>query len=179
MLSDADARAAEALIAGQWDGKTPTQIRNKIARAVVQVDPEGAARRREEAEREEARVEFWRQNGDTAALAGYGLPTDAALMANANIQNRALAYKAHGVPGTLDQLRVLARLDSINGTDARTRHPQAAACQDSEPAKTARTTGTAKTAETGTGTAETARVEAAGTGLGQARRSWGSRRTRT
>jgi hypothetical protein len=124
VLSDADAAAAEALIAGQWEGKTPAQLRNKAARAVVQVDPDGAQKRREEAEREQARVEFWRQHGGTAALAGYGLPTDAALMANANIQNRALAYKAHGVPGTLDQLRVLALLDSINGTDARTRYPQ-------------------------------------------------------
>jgi hypothetical protein len=46
------------------------------------------------------------------------LPPDQALAANQNIQDKVLAYRAWGVPGTLDQLRVLAFLDSINGTDA-------------------------------------------------------------
>ena len=55
------------------------------------MDPKGAEKRREAAERETARVRFWREAAGTAALAAYGLPTDAALAANANIAARARA----------------------------------------------------------------------------------------
>jgi hypothetical protein len=127
VLSDEDAGKAEELVAGQWTGKTWSQIRAKIARAVVNADPEGAARRRERAEREDARVRFWREHAGTAGLAGYGLPADRALMAHAKIQARARAYRAWGIPGTLDQLRVLAYLDKILDTDSRDQYPQAAA----------------------------------------------------
>ena len=58
------------------------------------MDPDGAAKRREHAEREEARVRFWRDNGGACALAAFGLPTDAALAANDAINDRAAAYKA-------------------------------------------------------------------------------------
>src|SRR5712691_9306438 len=119
VLDDARAAAAETLIAGQLAGKTPGQVAALIARAVVQVDPDGARKRREQAQREEARVRFWREHAGTAALAAFGLPPDEALVANQHIQDTALAYRAAGVPGTLDQLRVRAFLDAINGTDSR------------------------------------------------------------
>jgi hypothetical protein len=119
VLDDACAAAAETLIAGQLAGKTPGQIAALIARAVVKVDPEGARKRRERAEKEDARVRFWREHAGTAALAAFGLPADEALAANQHIQDRALAYKAAGTPGTLDQLRVRAFLDALNGTDSR------------------------------------------------------------
>ncbi len=122
VLSDADAAKAEELAAGMWTGKTWSQIRERVARAVVEVDPAGAEKRREQAERDEARVSFWREHARTAALAGYGLPTDEALMAHQNIQARALAYKQHGIRQPLDLLRVMAMLDLLNGTDARTRY---------------------------------------------------------
>ena len=41
-----------------------------------------------------------------------------ALAANQHIQDRALAYKAAGMPGTMDQLRVRAFLDALNGAPA-------------------------------------------------------------
>jgi hypothetical protein len=123
VLPDEDARAAEALAAGMWQGKTWGQIRNRIARAVVEVDPDGARKRREQAEREEARVRFWREQAGTAALAGYGLPTDQALQAHQNIQARALAYKRHGIKEPLELLRVMAMMDLLNGADARDRYP--------------------------------------------------------
>jgi uncharacterized protein DUF222 len=119
VLDDGQAAAAEALIAGLWAGKTPGQIAKMIAWAVVKTDPEGARKRREKAQREDARVRFWREYAGTAALAAFGLPPDEALAANQRIQDRALLYKAAGVPGTLDQLRVRAFLDIINGTDSR------------------------------------------------------------
>jgi hypothetical protein len=119
VLDDAHAAVAETLIAGQLAGKTPGQVAKLIADAVVTVDPEGAAKRREKAQREEARVRFWREHAGTAALAAFGLPPDEALAANQHIQDRALEYKAAGMAGTLDQLRVRAFLDAINGTDSR------------------------------------------------------------
>jgi hypothetical protein len=127
VLDDARAAAAETLIAGRLAGKTHGQIAAMIARAVVTVDPQGARKRRERAEKEDARVQFWREHAGTAALAAFGLPPDEALVANQHIQDRALEYKAAGVPGTMDPLRVRAFLDAINGTDSR---PQTGTTRD-------------------------------------------------
>jgi uncharacterized protein DUF222 len=117
VLDDEAAARAEELILGELAGKTPGQIGKLAARAACMVDPEGARKRRECAEREDARVRFWRENTGTSALAAYGLPTDAALAAHANVNARAEEYKtAKASPGaTMDQLRVLAYLDLLNG----------------------------------------------------------------
>ena len=117
VLDDEDAAHAEKLILDRLDGQTPAQLGRLAAHAVVTVDPDGAAKRREYAEREEARVRFWRENGGACALAAFGLPTDAALAANDAINDRAAAYKAAKLrPGArMDQLRVLAFLDLLNG----------------------------------------------------------------
>ncbi len=116
VLDDAQAAAAEALIADQLAGKTPGQIGKLAADAVLTVDPEGARKRREHAEREDARVRMWRETTGASAMAAYGLPTDAALSANANIDQRAKEYKkANVAPGArMDQLRVLAFADILN-----------------------------------------------------------------
>ena len=100
-----------------WRARPPGQIGKLAAAAVVTVDPEGARKRREHAEREDARVRTWRENSGATAMAAYGLPTDAALSANANIDQRASEYKKAGVcPGArMDQLRVLAFADILNG----------------------------------------------------------------
>ena len=119
VLSDEDAREAEKLVADRWAGKTWGQLRTLVVRAVVNIDPEGARKRREKAERDEARVRFWREHAGTAGLAGYGLPTEQALKANAIVQARARDYRAWGIPGTLDQLRVRAYLDILTGKDSR------------------------------------------------------------
>ncbi len=141
VLTDADAAAAEALVAGRLAGATHGQIAQLIARAVVKVDPDGARKRREQAQREDARVRFWREHAGTAALAAFGLPPDQALAANQHIQDRALHYRAWGIPGTLDQLRVLAFLDALNGTDARQHHPKAAASAGGGPEENAAASG--------------------------------------
>jgi hypothetical protein len=154
VLTDQDAAAAEALIAGRLAGKTHGQIAQLIARAVVTVDPDGARKRREEAQKEDARVAFWREHAGTAALAAFGLPPDQALAANQHIQDTALAYRAWGVPGTLDQLRVLAFLDALNGTDARRQYPKAdpdGAADKTDPDGVADASGNAPDAEPGDG----------------------------
>jgi len=134
VLDDEHAVQAEKLILDQLDGQTPAQLGRLAAQMVVTVDPDGAARRREHAEREEARVRFWRDNGGACALAAFGLPTDAALAANDAINNRAEQYKAAKTrPGArMDQLRVLAFLDILNGIALETRIAQDRAAQAGE-----------------------------------------------
>ena len=123
VLDDERAAQAEKLILDQLDGQTPAQLGRLAAQVVVTVDPDGAAKRREYAEREEARVRFWRDNGGACALAAFGLPTDAALAANDAINDRAAAYKAAKLrpDARMDQLRVLAFLDILNGITLETR----------------------------------------------------------
>ncbi len=121
-LDDEQAAEADRRAAPKLAGKTPGQIKDLIRRIVITVDPEGAQRRREEAQREQGRVEFWQDeiNG-TANLAGFALPADEALIANQRIQDRALAYKkARVIPGApMDLLRVRAYIDLLLGRDAR------------------------------------------------------------
>ncbi len=129
ILDDEHIAAAEQLILGELAGKTPGQISRLAALAVDTADPEGARKRREHAEREDARVRFWRDNTGASALAAYGLPTDAALSANANINQRAVEYKKAKIyPGArMDQLRALAFTDILNGVSADSRIAQAQA----------------------------------------------------
>jgi Domain of unknown function (DUF222) len=117
VLDDEQAAEAEKLILDRLDGQTPAQLGRLAAQVVCTVDPDGAAKRREHAEREEARVQFWRDNGGACALAAFGLPTDAALAANDAINDRATAYKSAKIrpEARMDQLRVLAFLDLLNG----------------------------------------------------------------
>jgi hypothetical protein len=134
VLDEEQAARAEALILGQLAGKTPMMIGRLAAQAACTVDPRGTQKRRERAEREDARVQFWRENSGACALAAYGLPTDAALAANANIKIRAVEYKKANVSpdATMDQLRVLAYLDILNGITADARIAQARAAQAAE-----------------------------------------------
>ncbi|HEX4833989.1 MAG TPA: DUF222 domain-containing protein [Trebonia sp.] len=107
-------RAEELIVAGLSRCRTWTELLRLVQRAVVAVDPDGAARRREKEERENARVSFWREAAGTCALLGTGLPTDEALQAHAHVDQRAQAYRAAGVKRPLDILRVAAYLDLLN-----------------------------------------------------------------
>jgi hypothetical protein len=109
------ARVQEIILAGLPKCRTWSALQRLVQQAVCTVDPEGARKRREQAEREHARVRFWREAEGTCALLGEGLPTDQALAANANIEARAQAYRAAGVKECADIRRVAAYLDLING----------------------------------------------------------------
>ncbi len=120
-LSDEDAASAEALILPELPGKTYGQVVKLAVHAAVTVDPDSAARRREDAERNRSRVEMFREQSGAAALAGRELPTDQALAANANVCSRAVEYQESGAfpDGTrMDQYRVAAFLDLLNGVTA-------------------------------------------------------------
>jgi hypothetical protein len=118
VLGDDLAAGAEKLILDQVTPlTTPGQLGKLAAQVVCTVDPGGATKRREHAEREQARIRFWRDNGGACAMAAYGLPADAALAANDAIETRASQYKRAKtrLDARMDQLRVLAFLDILNG----------------------------------------------------------------
>jgi hypothetical protein len=124
VLTDEQAGAAEAEIAGQWDGLTWGELRDLVTAAVINADPEGARKRREEASKD-ARYRFCLDRGAlTATLAGYSLPPADAIRADQRVRARARGYRRHGIAGTFDQLCALAYLDVLTGRDARDRIPQ-------------------------------------------------------
>jgi Domain of unknown function (DUF222) len=108
-------RVQEIILAGLPKCRTWSALQRLVQQAVCTVDPEGARKRREQAEREHARIRFWREAEGTCALLGEGLPTDQALAANASIEARAQAYRAAGVKERADILRVAGYLDLLNG----------------------------------------------------------------
>jgi hypothetical protein len=116
-LMDADAAAAEALIADQLAGKTYPQVQRLAEQAALTVDPDLAARRREETQRKDARVSLFREQAGTAALSGRDLPPDEALAAMASVSARAQQYVDSEAFGDtrMDVLRAFAYLDLLNG----------------------------------------------------------------
>ena len=111
-LSDDDCARVEALIFPLAAGQTTGQLRVALGKAVIAVDPEAAARRREEALKD-PRVRRWREDAGTAALAGFGLPPADVLAADQRLTDRALALRNAGRPGTLEELRAQAYLDTL------------------------------------------------------------------
>ena len=122
-LTDADAATAEAMIAGQLSGKTYPQVLRLAEQAALTVDPELAERRREQAQRRDARVSFFREQAGTAALSGRDLPPDEALAAMSSVNARADEYKESDAFGgtRMDVLRAYAYLDLLNGVPAEAR----------------------------------------------------------
>jgi hypothetical protein len=117
VLSDEQARQVEARILAQATKQTTGQLRTALARAVLAVDPEAAARRREEAQKD-PRVCRWQEDAGTAALAGYGLPPADVLAADQRITARALALRDAGLPGSVEELRARAYLDALLDRDS-------------------------------------------------------------
>jgi hypothetical protein len=119
-LGDADAAAAEAMIVEELAGKTFPQVLRLAEQAALTVDPELAERRRQQAQRKDARVSFFREQAGTAAISGRDLPPDEALAAMAAVNARAEDYKESGAFGDtpMDVLRAYGYLDLINGRPA-------------------------------------------------------------
>ena len=112
-------RATNAVAAavGEAPGLTTGQLRALLRRAVLALDPDAAQKRRALGERQ-ARVEVWAEPSGTAALAGRDLPPAAVIAADKRITSLALALKAAGVDGTMDQLRAEAFTSLLSGQPA-------------------------------------------------------------
>jgi len=117
-LDPAEARAAEAMVLGRAGRLTPGALRAAINRAVMEVAPDKAKKRREQAA-EDARVERWSEGSGNAALAGRELPPAEVLAADQRVTWWAEQLRKAGLDGTMDQLRARAYIDLLLGLDSR------------------------------------------------------------
>ncbi len=115
MLSEDAARAVEEKVLSRAGGQTLGQLRAALRRAVIIADPDGAERRREEAERR-AKVCLYPDEEGTATLAGQSLPGIRAAAAMARITAMARAMKASGAGGGIDLLRAQVFIGLLLGT---------------------------------------------------------------
>jgi Domain of unknown function (DUF222) len=118
LLDPAEARAAEALVLDRAGSLTPAQLRAAIRRAVMEVNPEKARKRREHMARR-TRVERWAEDSGNAGLAGRELPPAEVLAADQRVTAWAKELRKAGLEGDMDQLRARAYLDILLGTDSR------------------------------------------------------------
>jgi hypothetical protein len=118
LLDAAEARAAEDKVLDRAARLTPGGLRAAIAAAVMEVAPEKAKERREQAAKD-ARVERWIEDSGNAALMGCELPPDEVLAADQRITAWARELRAAGLEGDMDQLRARAYLDLLLGKDSR------------------------------------------------------------
>ena len=142
LLGARDAAEAEAMIVPELPGKTYGQVQKLAAQAAVAVDPEAAARRRDDAERNKCRVQVFREETGAAALSGRDMPTDQTLAAHASVCARAQEYKDSGAfpeDTRMDQFRVAAYLDLLNNLPATTRITSGQLTTDTRPADAAGT----------------------------------------
>jgi hypothetical protein len=119
-LTPAEARQAEDILFRLPGIETMTwwQIRDRIARAVIEVNPDAARRARQDAARTR-RVEVRGEGSGNAMIAARELPPDAVLRIDQAITARALQLRKAGVKGGLNELRVLAFLERWNAIDPR------------------------------------------------------------
>ena len=118
LLDPAEARAAEAMVLDRAGRLTPGALRAAIARAVMEVAPDKARKRREKAAKS-ADVQQWAEFSGNAALAGRELPPADVLAAGQRIRSWADQLKAAGLEGSTGELRARAFLDLLLGRDSR------------------------------------------------------------
>ena len=118
VLDAAEARAAEQLVLDRAGRLTPGALRAAIARAVMEVAPKKARKRREVGAKF-ARVERWAEDSGNAALAGRELAPDEVVAADQRITAWAQELKTAGLEGGMDELRARAYLDLLLGQDSR------------------------------------------------------------
>src|SRR5271165_1309216 len=132
-LDPGEARAAEALVLDRAGRLTPGGLRAAIARAVIEVAPDKARKRREQAARD-ARVQRWAEDSGNAALMGRELPPAEVLAADQRITAWARELKKAGLDGDMDVLRARAYLDILLGKDSRPRQDAAGGPDGAGPA---------------------------------------------
>ena len=101
---------------------TPAGLRSAISRAVMQVNPEKARKRREHGAKQ-ARVARWAEPSGNAGLTGRELPPAEVLAADQRITWWARQLRQAGLDGGMDLLRARAFLDILLGIDSRPRMP--------------------------------------------------------
>jgi hypothetical protein len=115
VLDEETARAVEAKVLPGAGGLVAGELRARLRRAVIAADPEGAERRRQQAERH-AKVSLYGDDDGTATLTGSNLPVIEAAAAMARVTALARAMKAAGQAGGLDLHRARVMLGLLLGT---------------------------------------------------------------
>jgi hypothetical protein len=118
LLDPEEARRAEAMVLDRAGSLTPGGLRAAIQRAVMDVAPKKAKKRREHAARQ-ARVERWGEDSGNAGLAGRELPPGQVLAADQRVSAWAKELRRAGLDGDMDMLRAQAFLDILLGMDSR------------------------------------------------------------
>ncbi|MEJ3749964.1 DUF222 domain-containing protein, partial [Actinomycetes bacterium KLBMP 9797] len=93
---------------------TTGQLRARLRRLVITIDPDAATRRQNAAVRKRY-VHHGQDQDGTASLSGCYLPPDKAAKAAARIDELAKAAKQAGDPRSMDELRADLFLDILNG----------------------------------------------------------------
>jgi len=118
ILSAADAAKADAVLAQLAGSLTFGKLRAAAHRLVLELDPESAERRKDQASRD-AHVRRFREDSGNAGMVARELPPDEVLASWQHVDQRAHDLRAAGVPGTLEELRVRAYLDLLQERDSR------------------------------------------------------------
>ena len=116
-LTDADAARADEILAALAPGLRYDQLARKATAVAMKLDPEAFKRGKEQARQERQRVQAGREESGNAFLSGRELAIEDALASKAYIDALAVALRRGGLPGTLQQLRVLAFNDLTQGRD--------------------------------------------------------------
>ncbi len=113
-LSDEQARAVVAKILPEAAGKTTGQLRHKLARLVITIDPAAARKRYREAV---THRQVWcgREEEGTLSLGGRRLPADRAAAAFDHLDTLATALLEAGDGRGLEELRADVMLDLLQG----------------------------------------------------------------
>ena len=114
VLDPAEAREAEQQVLDRAGRLTPGGLRAAIARAVMEVAPEKAKKRREVAAKF-ARVERWAEDSGNAALAGRELPPAEVLAVDQRITWWAGELRKAGLEGGMDVMRARALVGPAAG----------------------------------------------------------------
>src|SRR5580693_4542527 len=120
-LTDAGAAHADETLAALAPGLRYDQLARKATAVAMKLDPEAFQRGREQARADRQRVAAGREESGNAFLSGRELAIEDALAGKAHIDALAVALRRGGLPGTLQQLRVLAFTDLTQGRDPRDR----------------------------------------------------------
>ncbi|MGI8330841.1 DUF222 domain-containing protein [Actinomadura scrupuli] len=100
------AARVEAQVLGKAPDLTTSQLRSKVARAVIAADPQAAERRREAAEgQRDVRCHEERDGSGTATISGRHLPADQAIAAANRLNAIARGLKADGDSRRLGAIR--------------------------------------------------------------------------
>jgi Domain of unknown function (DUF222) len=120
-LSDADATRADEVLAALAPGLRYDQLARKAQALAMKLNPEAFKRGKDKERRDRQRVVAGREESGNAFLSARELAIEDALASKAHIDALAVMLRRGGLPGTLQQLRVLAFNDLTQGHDPRDR----------------------------------------------------------